>query len=142
MLDIETGEFTDLGSKIYEDTHMKGEVSRDQSGRCETTAWSYIQNDGSYITLKNVYDVIGYIMRCKGLPLDEAALACISCRTSADGVIRRTPSFTTSTFGTPLSANYGRHGGRRRTKARRNPKKMRKNKRTARRTRNRNTKKK
>ena len=143
MLDIETGDFTDLGSTLYEDTHTKGIVSRDPlSGRCETTAWSYIQKDGSHITLKNVYDVIENIMQCKGRPLGEAALACISCRTSIDGTIRRTHSFTTSAFGAPLPAKYASHGGRRRTKARRNPKKMRKNKRTARRTRNRNTKKK
>jgi hypothetical protein len=143
MFDVERKKFVDLGS-LYQDTHMQGTVLRDPTtGKCQTTAWSYLKKDGSPITLNNVYDVITKVMNCQGRDLSQAALACISCRTSADGAIRRTPSFTLSPLGlmpAKYKDGFGR-GGRRRTKTRgnpNNPKRMCKNKRTLRRSRSRN----
>lgn len=125
VLDIETKQSDDLGS-IFTDNFP---IMTVQPGN-QTDVFSYLRRDGQPVTLANIYTIIETYMTnpiVKGT-LDQAALACISCRCSSDIVISRTPSIPRQVGIYHVPQKY--YGGR----PSRNPRKMRKKRRIMRNT--------
>ena len=122
VYDIQTNVVHDLGRALFQDNFP---IMTVQPGN-ETNVYSYLRRDnGSPVTLRDIYHIINVFIGHVGGTLDQAALACISCRCSSDIVINRIRSITKP--GQP-PAQY-RPGGSRKKKKQR---KMRKNRRTTR----------
>jgi hypothetical protein len=105
VLDIESKQSHDLGT-VFADNFP---IMTVQPGN-ETNVYSYLRRDGQPVTLANIYTIIeAFMTNVKGT-LDQAALACFSCRCSSDIVISRQPSIPRQVGAFSVPIKYGGRG--------------------------------